>query len=508
MLLEEIGRVQRKINKQFEILMTPYLDKLDEAMSPGLSVIQWLSLDIGAYIASAKRTLGDLEQVVDRANSIHDHRILAGFAEMLHTPMCMAPSTETLTVADFETATSEACKSAGSGLSIKSEAIRSAVEDVVSLLLRPVTPLESLWGLSLAKRGGGHEPPSFNLSASMSRATTPGMATSRAPTPGTVTPGGVATGTAPPGSATLKRKQTLLLKMRQEAERLMDSYEQSNADTLVQLARITLETLRRRVAVGGAAYRSLTSKESCLPLFQADIVLAIPSLGMKPHLDEIQQGLNRAVQRILGAFRDVGKWSFNDKRATADVAQLQPQHSYYRVVSENKEVAKLVSGLSSAVNSTRGLVAQKIDYFKKYQELWTEDREQHMRRLAAESPPSVNEYRLEMQRFSKMEELIQAEEGSVSAGVVVLGTGTLKISLGAEAKAWLVCHGRAMKGTFETTVGQVSKMTEDWSKRLGREVKDLDDVREVMAALREMRENEFYVESSIEPVEVSCRYLG
>ena len=510
MLLEEIGRVRRKISKQFETLMTPYLDKLDEALSPGLSVVQWLSLDIGVYIASAKKTLSDLEVVVDRANSIHEHRIEAAFAEMLRTPMCVAPGTETLTAADFEAATADACKDAGKTLGVKSEVVRSAVEDVVSLLLRPVGPLESLWELSPAKWGAAtHEAPQ-SLGASMSRAATPGMvATSRAPTPGTATPGGGAHpgtstpgGVAPPGSATMKRRQTLHLKMKQEAEHLIESYEQRNADTLVQLARTTLETLRRRVAVGGAAYRSLTSKESGLPLFQADIVLNIPSLGMKPPLDEIQQVLNRAVQSILGAFKAVSKWNFDSSGRVGVADSAQPQHSYHRLVAENKEVAKLVSGLSSAVNSTRSLVAQKIDYFKKYQELWTEDREQHMKRLGAESTPSVNEYRLEMQRFAKMEELIQNEEGAIPAGVVVLGTGNLKVSLGAEAKAWLVCYGRAMKGMFEATVDQVSTMTEDWSKRLGREIRDLDDVREVMTVLKEMRENEFYVESSLEPVEV------
>ena len=532
MMLEDIGRVRKKISKQFETLMTPYLEKLDEAISPGLTVVQWLSLDIGGYIAAVKKALGGLELVIDKVNSIHEHRIMAAFAEMLCIQMCVAPIMETLTVSEFEAATAEACSSACRVLSVKSEAARSAVVDIVHLLLRPVASYEpplpdlGLAASELSSQSATAAPGDVTSQAAtpvdlisraatpvdvISRAATPVDVISRAATPGDVisraatlrvaTPGGATI----PGAATLKRKHTLYLKMKQEAEQLVNSYEQQHADTLLQLARLTLETLRRRVAVGGAAYRSLTSRESGLPLFQADIVLNIPSLGMKPLLDEVQQGLNRAVQNILGTFKAVCQWRFDDKVVSATTSghhrQLQPLGSYYSLVAEHKEVAKLVSGLFSAVNSTKSLVTQKIDYFKKYQELWVQDREQHMKKLTGESPP-VNEYRLEMQRFAKLEELIMCEEGVVPAGVIVLSTGNLKISLCAEAKAWLVSYGKAMKAKFESTLDQVSKMTEEWSKRLSRDLKDLDDIREVMAVLKEVRENEYYIETSLEPIEV------
>ena len=516
MLLEEINHVRSKISSQFEVLMTPFLEKLDEAISPGLTVVQWLSLDIGGYVGSVKKALGELELVVDRANSIHEHRIMAAFAEVLRIQMCVAPSVETLSVAEFETGTAEACRSAGRVLSVKSEAVRCAVEDIVDLLLQPVVAFEPPPDLRAVTPGV------FTSRAVTPGAITPGTVTSRAVTPGAATPRGVvsppggaatpafaASGPAIPGAATIKRKQMLHLKMRQEADHLFGSYEQQNADTLVQLARLTLETLRRRVAVGGAAYRSLTSRECGLPLFQADVVLNIPSLGMKPQLDEVQQGLNRAVQSILGTFRAVSQWSIGGEgvvggKVAGDSRGGEPSNpsgSYYRQVAEHKEVAKLVSGLSSAVNSTRSLVSQKIDYYRKYQELWVQDREQHAKRLVTECPP-VSEYRLEMQRFGKLEESIQSEEGLVPAGVVLLSTGNLKVSLCAEAKAWLVLYGRAMKSKFESTVEQVSKMTEEWSKRLSMDVKDLDDVRGVMAALKEVRENEYYIETSLEPIEV------
>ena len=42
----------------------------------------------------------------------------------------------------------------------------------------------------------------------------------------------------------------------------------------------------------------------------------------------------------------------------------------------------------------------------------------------------------------------------------------------------------------------------DLSKRLTRPIKDLDDIRFAMAALKEMRENEIRIDMSISPIEV------
>lgn len=48
---------------------------------------------------------------------------------------------------------------------------------------------------------------------------------------------------------------------------------------------------------------------------------------------------------------------------------------------------------------------------------------------------------------------------------------------------------------------------EDLQKRLSRPIKDLDDVRQAMASLKELRENEIEIDTSLCPVEVcTCSY--
>ncbi len=72
----------------------------------------------------------------------------------------------------------------------------------------------------------------------------------------------------------------------------------------------------------------------------------------------------------------------------------------------------------------------------------------------------------------------------------------------AEAKDWKLLYGRSMNSTYSELMEKIMEQIEDLSKRLSRNVKDLDDVRQAMAALKELREKEIFIDSSLDPIEV------
>lgn len=78
----------------------------------------------------------------------------------------------------------------------------------------------------------------------------------------------------------------------------------------------------------------------------------------------------------------------------------------------------------------------------------------------------------------------------------------LKIAMAAEANAWKVMYGRKMNTEYLTLMENVMEQIEDLSRRLSRPIKDLDDVRQAMATLKEIREKEIYIDSCLGPVEV------
>ena len=82
-------------------------------------------------------------------------------------------------------------------------------------------------------------------------------------------------------------------------------------------------------------------------------------------------------------------------------------------------------------------------------------------------------------------------------------TDDLKIAIAAEAKSWKILFGRSMNTKYLGLMEKIMEQIEDLSRRLLRPINDLDDVRQAMASLKEMRENEIYIDSSLNPVEVS-----
>lgn len=84
----------------------------------------------------------------------------------------------------------------------------------------------------------------------------------------------------------------------------------------------------------------------------------------------------------------------------------------------------------------------------------------------------------------------------------------LKIAMKAEAKNWKVQFARNMNSKYISLMDKIVDMIEDFSKRLSRPINDLDDVRQAMAALKEIRENEIFIDSSLDPIEVSIVMSG
>ena len=81
------------------------------------------------------------------------------------------------------------------------------------------------------------------------------------------------------------------------------------------------------------------------------------------------------------------------------------------------------------------------------------------------------------------------------------------MSIAAETKSWRVLYGRQMNIKFSSLMEKTLEQIDDISKRLSRPVKDLDDVRTAMAALKEIRENEIQIDMSLGPVEVQKETL-
>ena len=183
---------------------------------------------------------------------------------------------------------------------------------------------------------------------------------------------------------------------------------------------------------------------------------------MSPTLDEVQQGLNQAVTSITSITKQVLRWgqerhiptlpegqkplhSRSDIRSRSrvisqpigSVAQLKNCH---KPVSENKEVLKLVTVLSTAINSTKKIVDNKRDIFSVYSDLWRVDQSTSIAEYTSKGP-SVYEFNNKMEEYIELEAKISSEPDLITAGTLSLQTEQVKLTLCTEAKSWRIAFG-------------------------------------------------------------------
>lgn len=91
----------RRIPIAFKPLMSPHLAKVDAAIEPGLTMLNWTSLSLDTYIDSVYDSLKELELLIDRANDLVKFRIEAVLQEMCNTTLCQLPIDAPWTIEKF-----------------------------------------------------------------------------------------------------------------------------------------------------------------------------------------------------------------------------------------------------------------------------------------------------------------------------------------------------------------------------------------------------------------------
>uniref|UniRef100_A0AAR2JKW7 AAA+ ATPase domain-containing protein n=1 Tax=Pygocentrus nattereri TaxID=42514 RepID=A0AAR2JKW7_PYGNA len=253
------------------------------------------------------------------------------------------------------------------------------------------------------------------------------------------------------------------------------------------------------------------------PIFRAGVCLAIPNVIMVPGLDEVQQTLNKAVECVVsirgGYITKIQGTSRSLDGSTSDISASAHQvipfqaKNYHKSVSENKEIVKLVSVLSTSINSTKKEVMNALDRFSRYHHIWRKDRESTIQKFS-QGNPLLAEFETQILYYRDLELEINAEPEFITVGALALYTTDLKLALTAETKGWMVDFGHHCNKKYRTEMEQIFTFVDEAGKKLNRQIKDLDDIRIAMAALKEIREHQITIDFQVGPIEESYAMLN
>ncbi|KAJ8415685.1 hypothetical protein AAFF_G00402420 [Aldrovandia affinis] len=537
LILTENARVRAKIQPAFLQLATPHLAKVDEAILPGLTSLNWTSMNIEKYLNHIMTALADLELLMDRVNDLAEFRIDAVLQEMSSATLCLLPEDEPVTCEEFVQTTRDLCIKAAQSLHTRSSLVEEAANELINMLLEFEQHREG------EEKACEHSRAESGVTQEESEGEEEGRSEGRLFSRNTTA---ASTGPHSP-PVRRRRKKDLMEVMEEEAQELLSHFNHRNVDALLRLTRNTLEALRKRIHASSLLHFLAESDSPTRqkgsgqqPIFRANVSLSIPNIVMVPALDEVQQALNRAVECVVSVSKGVGQWSKEriskgkmcerrvaalrqdsrdsdseegeTHRSLADISASVNQaiafqaRNYYKSVSENKEIVKLVSVLSTSINSTKKDVMNTLDRFGRYHHIWRKDRDATILEFSQGSP-LLSEFESQILYYRDLELEINAEPEFVTVGALALYTADLKMALTAETKGWMVDYGHHCNRKHRTEMEHIFNFVEEASKKLNRQIKDLDDIRIAMAALKEIRELQISIDFQVGPVEESYAML-
>lgn len=255
----------------------------------------------------------------------------------------------------------------------------------------------------------------------------------------------------PPGEQAAMRKRQRQEELRDEAQDLMEHFTRRNLDALIYTTRSALEKLRRALTPPSTINYSgeQQDKDDRVPVLKLELALSIPNLTIRPNLDDVQSIVNQVVQTILAVHKRVYQWGQSHEDLTSQSLEqaslLSPSHAnaattsqsnalkmpsqvhiperktFFRMVSENKEIAKILTTLSSVITSAKTVVVDSYSHFNAYQMLWQTDQNNKVAEFT-EQDPSLGDFEGELRHYEQLEADVMAEEDQILIGAFILDT--------------------------------------------------------------------------------------
>jgi dynein heavy chain len=119
--------------------------------------------------------------------------------------------------------------------------------------------------------------------------------------------------------------------------------------------------------------------------------------------------------------------SETDSSVVSGLTAFIKKDNYFKQVSENKEIAKLLSILSTLINSTKKEVTTALEHFDIYDGVWKLNRDEELEKFL-QGDVSLSEFEAMIYHYEALEKKIMAEPESCSVGAVALYTGKKFVS--------------------------------------------------------------------------------
>ena len=276
----------------------------------------------------------------------------------------------------------------------------------------------------------------------------------------------------------------------QEVNKLRSHYERLMYTALLHATKQSFWALKNRLGSRQGNSSILVMQR---PFFEVEVELSVPNLQMNPPLEEVQNTVNKTALHIVQATKKIYIWG-------QDRENPKTLQSFHRQISQDKEIVKIVMLLTGAVEGAKTHVADYLVTFNEYNYLWQNDKQKAYQDFL-KTDPDIEAFSNELKKYMDVERQIKNIPGVHVIGCMCLDSSPLMDSLISEAVQWKAQYARNLHDGAKEKLHAMQDFFKEKLRQLSREFKELEDVRDVMNCLREIREREPEIEKEIQPIQ-------
>ena len=503
-MLETYNATMDSLVPDLRKLYAPHLDKVKDNLEPGLQKISWTCQTWKEFVGKVFNDIEIYKNLIQRSNDIYESRVEKLLDKMLTTKLYSLPIEEPWTLEEFGERVKVMCKEGAKDLQKKNEMIEDAIEDLIVLALEFKPSMDEI----AVEKEKSDTVVKVDLATNLTNLAKK-LEKKKDPNSNQVL---------------LHLDTNQITAIKKAADDLRKTYSKKICERLVQLMKQTIRSLTKHFQ--NAVSNAKETTDDLNVIFVLETFLSLPDIEVNPSVEEIQKMLNFVGQTILSVNKGVGQWKnvivkdsqskkteftpvlepVPEKRKMYVAVKVEPDlivekhQSFFKTVTENKEVAKMVFGLSTCLHGFKLELSNFKSSWKKFSQLWTIDRKDFIAKMEEEAP-SLREYEEVLQKYKEIKVILNQEIDLHRFGTLSISTVEFKRELNEEIEQWNNMIVQAIYQRFRKQMEEILVTQQDFTKKLSRKIENLEDIRIIMETQKTMREIEIGFEMDIEMVE-------
>ncbi|GIY16074.1 dynein heavy chain 8, axonemal [Caerostris darwini] len=452
----------------FEPLISPMIKRVECALRPGVTYLQWLSTKIDDYIANVKKNIENLEFVKWKATDTNSTRLNSLLDDIQNISLFKLPS-QPCDPEDFVSYVEEISKSCEETLYFKCLCFDKNVDELLSFLLEE-------------GKLAYHE--CFNVDLY---------------------------------GGTQKNVNPLHIKgsgdrihFEEEKERLLEHFEILLAKALGKCANKSLDTLSSVFRYSGRIKPVIKQTEKSKPeethaLFLTYLVIQDNTVAIDPSMITLQTSLNGGVSVIQKTIDNVAVRRENVTNAKRPQKPLQPGEirlTFHRRVLDLSDLQRHLAFLDSAGKSIQPEISKVYKIFLQFEHVWAQDREKEIQEFMEKNPfHDVYELKRKLEFYTSLEKDISEIPFSYTIAGFELQTDRITERLLTEVRRWFTSYGNSINRKYLNRANEISDFMHDKDRIINLPVKELSDVQRAMNCFETVQENFIDIDMDLEPIQ-------